>query len=236
MIKNQIEKICTYCKDAYSVKASRSGKSKYCSAKCKAANLSAVMAGSAMPEGCIKEKYSEYTRLGIADKCGHLTKKGRIYCRKCRDSIMGKARLECAECLSFFVVRKSEESKYKCCSLECRNKQISKRQKGDKSHFWRGGLTVENMTIRNSAEAKKWRSSVFLRDNYTCVSCGVRGGKLCADHIKSFSLYPALRFVIGNGRTLCYPCHTKTDNFGYRAIIEAKELTNSMGHTQLGLI
>jgi hypothetical protein len=189
-----------------------------------------------MPEGCIKERYGDYSRLGIAKTCGHLTKKGRNYCYRCRESLMGKITIKCAECANDFVIYKSEKDKYKCCSLDCRDKQMSRRQKGDMSHFWRGGLTGSNMAIRNGIDIKRWRSAVFLRDNYACKSCGVRGVKLCADHIKSFSLYPALRTEVSNGRTLCYPCHRKTDNFGYKAVIEAKKFTNSMGYVQMGLI
>ena len=43
---------------------------------------------------------------------------------------------------------------------------------------------------------------------------GERGGKLHPDHIKPWELYPALRFVLDNGRTLCVKCHYKTDTYG----------------------
>jgi hypothetical protein len=99
--------------------------------------------------------------------------------------------------------------------------------KGDKSHFWKGGLTDKNRLLRNSFEAKEWRRLVYERDNYTCQMCGARSGKgvrvnLEADHIKPWSKYPELRFDINNGRTLCKSCHRKTDTFGGNAI---KKLT-----------
>ena len=90
------------------------------------------------------------------------------------------------------------------------------RFKGSKSHFWRGGITPINFKIRHSVEYKLWRESVFKRDNYTCISCGQVGGKLNADHVKPFSLFPDLRFDINNGRTLCVPCHRKTDTYGIK--------------------
>lgn len=89
---------------------------------------------------------------------------------------------------------------------------------GNKSHFWKGGLTDKNRLLRTGLETRLWREAIFKRDNWTCVDCKVRGGKLEADHIKPWSLFPELRFAIDNGRTLCKPCHRKTDTFGYKLI------------------
>jgi len=84
---------------------------------------------------------------------------------------------------------------------------------GFNSPNWRGGITPVNKHIRNSLGYKLWRTAIFDRDNYTCIWCGERGGKLNADHIKPFSLFPELRFVVTNGRTLCEDCHKKTDSY-----------------------
>ena len=101
--------------------------------------------------------------------------------------------------------------------------KISKSNCGSKSRFWRGGLVEVNQKIRHSMEYKLWREAVFERDNWTCVWCGERGGKLNADHIKPFALYPELRFAIDNGRTLCEKCHKTTETYGWKIINLKKE-------------
>lgn len=80
---------------------------------------------------------------------------------------------------------------------------------GDKHWNWRGGITPENNTIRRSQQNREWRKAVFIRDDFTCKKCAERGKKLHAHHIKEFAKYPALRFEISNGMTLCQPCHIK---------------------------
>ncbi len=94
-------------------------------------------------------------------------------------------------------------------------KKMRESQKRGKDHWnWQGGITPRHESIRRSREYKLWRNAVYERDNWTCVWCGSKGTRLEADHIKRFSEFPALRFAIDNGRTLCKPCHKKTNTFG----------------------
>jgi hypothetical protein len=88
-------------------------------------------------------------------------------------------------------------------------KKMSESHRGDKAYQWKGGITEENHRLRSSLEYRLWRESVFERDDYTCLNCNIRGGRLNADHIKPWSLYPELRFAIDNGRTLCEDCHSE---------------------------
>lgn len=83
---------------------------------------------------------------------------------------------------------------------------------GKNCHFWKGGVTPKNTLIRQSVEYKLWRTSVFTRDNFTCIWCGSKN-EIQADHIKPFASFPELRFSIDNGRTLCKPCHKTTDTY-----------------------
>lgn len=98
---------------------------------------------------------------------------------------------------------------------------------GPANNKWLGGITSKQMKIRNSAEMKAWRKSVFERDGYTCLGCGKVGGDLNADHIKPFALNPELHFDLSNGRTLCVSCHRKMG-----ACVSAGKITRaSVPHT-----
>lgn len=97
-----------------------------------------------------------------------------------------------------------------------RTEEVKQKISGSSSPNWKGGVTPLYKKIRKSVEYKLWRNAVFTRDGWRCMWCRKRGGRLNADHIKPFSKYPALRFVVNNGRTLCEPCHRKTDTWGFR--------------------
>ena len=117
---------------------------------------------------------------------------------------------------------RSEESK----------RRYSESKKGIKNPAWNGGISPLTNSIRRCFEYRQWRSDIFTRDNFTCVLCGDnKGGNLNADHIKNMALILRENKVatikqailceelwnLNNGRTLCVPCHKKTDNFGGRA-------------------
>ncbi len=110
----------------------------------------------------------------------------------------------CAECGGFFSVPQRLEAQ-KCCSVQCAGA------------FKNEGKSPLNKVLRMSAAYKAWRTLVFERDDYTCRECSQRGGKLHADHIQPFAFFLKLRFEVSNGRTLCVPCHMKTETYGGRA-------------------
>ena len=81
---------------------------------------------------------------------------------------------------------------------------------GEKHPAWKGGISREHHN--KDRKYKKWRIAVFIRDSFTCQNCKRVGGYLEAHHIKSWSKYPKLRFVINNGITLCKECHKLIKN------------------------
>lgn len=96
-------------------------------------------------------------------------------------------------------------------------KKLSESHKGEKSNFWKGGISNINDKIRKSIEFRLWREAVFARDNWTCQKTGIKGGNLHPHHIQNFSQYPELRFAIDNGITLSEKSHREFHRkYGYR--------------------
>ena len=111
----------------------------------------------------------------------------------------------CKECgISFIDWRASKRI---FCSKKCLAKSNSRKNKGEQSCHWKGGITPEFNKIRSSIEYKSWVQAVFARDGYTCQKTGVKGGRLVAHHIKNFSKYKELRIDIDNGITLSVESH-----------------------------
>ena len=96
------------------------------------------------------------------------------------------------------------------------NKGMKGFNAGEDNPRWNGGTSRAYKTGYYSVEYKEWRKRVFERDNYTCKDCGATG-YLTAHHIKSFAHHPDSRYNLDNGKTLCEPCHAKTDNYKGRA-------------------
>lgn len=120
---------------------------------------------------------------------------------------------DCSLCGKRLSVRHSKTGRCKRCAALLKT--------GTANNMWKGCITHLYMKIRHCTNYKDWRESVFKRDDYTCTSCKVRGGKLEADHLIPFyyiieqekidSYEKALdSFMLwwpANGRTLCKPCH-----------------------------
>lgn len=97
--------------------------------------------------------------------------------------------------------------------LKSGHKPVNCERRGKDSHAWKGGKTSAHKIVRMSKKYRQWRKHIFERDNYTCLSCGLRGRELQVDHIKPFAFFPELRFSDENARTLCLSCHKKTPTY-----------------------
>ena len=192
---------------------SRNKRQKYCCLKCRFENIDwksemlRRMRISKMTKGIKRPPFTEEHKKKIGD-FWRGKKQSREFVEKRMKNLRGekhwaygKKRPEVKSWLHTKEIgqkiSKAQEGKIKL--------KIRKKNNGN----WRGGVTSINEQIRKSVEYKKWRKNVFERDNYTCQQCNQVGGKLNADHIKPFSLFPELRFEINNGRTLCIQCHRK---------------------------
>lgn len=124
-----------------------------------------------------------------------------------------------------WTLTKEQREHYRNPKSEEHRKRIAEAQRGINGNNWQGGKTSIQKSIRNSPRYKEWRKSVFERDNYICQFCGLRGGRLNADHYpirfsdmldmyEITSLEESLKekrlwdkYI---ARTLCKKCHEPT--------------------------
>jgi transposase len=83
---------------------------------------------------------------------------------------------------------------------------------GSKRYNWKGGKNGENQRLRLSMYMRDARAACFDRDDYTCRSCGQRGGRLNAHHVWPFQRFPEWKYEVWNLVTLCRPCHIAFHN------------------------
>lgn len=102
--------------------------------------------------------------------------------------------------------------------------KIGKANSGKNQWNWKGGVTPLFKKIRFSFKYKLWRSDVFKRDDWTCLTCRKRGGNLEVHHIKKFykiieenkiktfkkAMLCKELWNLNNGITLCKECHLLT--------------------------
>ena len=148
-------------------------------------------------------------RKNVARFCGgicsgkYLARKGSL--PQCLDKKISK---KCFVCKKMFRVKKYRGKNAKFCSYACSGLGQSPTRSGDKSNFWKGGITpatiLERTRFKDTVQKR-----VLKRDDYTCQLCGERGGHLNVDHIQKWSEYVEGRFSIDNCRTLCVECHYK---------------------------
>ena len=90
----------------------------------------------------------------------------------------------------------------------CGCSKTSFRKKRGKNHHWyNNDLPDEERKYRKYREATSFFRMIFERDNYLCVMCGQKGGKLNAHHLDGYHWCKSKRCLQENGVTLCEYCH-----------------------------
>lgn len=225
-IKNRIQLVCPNCSKKFEIVKSRLNKSAvhYCSILC-LSKFTAKQRSLKMSKRKYPFRCGKCLQCGgdILAKSASFVKPNRKFCSMgCRTRYLNLTNnpMKMEETRKKVSIINRIVLKGKKRSEETKEKN-RKANLGNKSHFWKGGLTNKNRLLRNMAKTKDWRKAVFERDNYTCQMCGSRNGngsnvKLSAHHIKDWATNPESRWDVENGQTLCWPCHRKTDNFGHK--------------------
>lgn len=134
-------------------------------------------------------------------------------------ALQKRIKVVCKQCNRELLVTKKRSKNFVFCSYKCLG--LSKRKLSKDIHN----------SLRSTGFYNKWRKSIFQRDNYTCVNCGVVGGRLECHHIKPLSIFIneniklSLDEIIkidglwslNNGITLCEKCHKLTDSYGWKS-------------------
>ena len=217
---NDVTLICQYCNKSFIRNEAYIARnpSKYCSLKCANQvswkNVAGYWTGKKQPEEMLK-------RLSIL-------RKGKIPWNK-QKSIFKI----CKICGKKFKTHNCRKDIAKYCSYKCAGIANSRYNRGEKNWNWKGGKCNIKKRLWCSLKYQQWRQQVYLRDNFTCQKCGIKGGKLHAHHKKSVSklidetrfnlplldLFEAIMLYtpfwnLDNGQTLCIKCHKKTKNYG----------------------
>ncbi len=163
--------------------------------------------------GHVSTRQAAWTGLNICPLCNtsfdvdSQNKKQKYCSRSCMAQAYKKEVKEhnliertCFGCGSIYRTWPSHNKRY--CSKTCK--------RGDKHPMWRGGDSKSYRLQYSTAIHHNWRKAVFERDNYTCQRCGQRGGYLEAHHDLPSAFYPAVRYEVLNGVTLCRECHALT--------------------------
>lgn len=110
------------------------------------------------------------------------------------------------ECGEYF---KPKDQSTQYCSHRCS-------KMGDKNPNWNGGGEYRKILSPDRA----WREIVFERDNFTCLICGQRGGRLQAHHLDAYHWCVERRYDIDNGVTLC-----RDDHIAFHTMFGTKNTT-----------
>lgn len=135
-----VQKTCAHCSAPFSVPPRRSETVKFCSVECKA-NAKRITLSCAACGGSFERVKSLGSAKYCSTDCFHSATKG----------VAQPARGEhhyrtCEVCSASFRVTSTRKDTARFCSRACQSKspayrlEMSERQRGEKSHLWKGGL------------------------------------------------------------------------------------------------
>ena len=149
------------------------------------------------------------------EKCDYTTENKKSFSNHVRFGCHGyEKNKKCLHCQRTLKRKPKEQGKF--CNRRCYGLWRSANCLNENAPNYKDGKCKERQLLRARLPFKQWRRAVFVQDNFTCQSCGKKSkGNIEAHHIKSFALFPTLRYDITNGITLCKKCHKETENYGY---------------------
>ena len=151
--------------------------------------------------GCLRTKHKvrpgdKYARLTVVRLNGHDGRGRAIW----------KCRCDCGATTASTAWQLYSGNKQSC---GCLIRELV----GPKHHNWDPSLTDEHRDKqrlrRELNQITGLSEKVFRRDDFTCLRCGQRGGRLAAHHIMPWAEYSTLRFRMENCVTLCADCHAE---------------------------
>lgn len=205
--------ICKICerKKYYPLNRFKRWTPKFCSNECKYEDFIRNNTKKGILVGC-----NECGKLVYRTKCD--TGTGGVYCSK--------------SCAAKTNIKNLGTRMFRKKHTETTKKLMSKSQTGMFRKKKDKYLTDISNFIRSRIEYQNYRSSGFIRDNFTCQDCGQIGGKLQFHHKVPFSSIikfyldkygkdgilfhifdSKILFDLDFGITLCLKCHKKTDTF-----------------------
>ena len=193
--RTKVECICETCGKSFKITpAAKKIGGKFCSQRCK------------------WNSFKKPKVVRVCKNCGKtfevapgiVNRGSGIFCSlSCSSIYMRKPKVEknCNNCGKKFEVHQSQAimGEGVFCSIKCKYNL----KNGETCQSWGG--QVKGRAIHGY---RKWRLSVFKKDNFTCQKCGDdKGGNLNAHHIEAYNGNLDLRITIDNGITLCEDCH-----------------------------
>ena len=211
---------------------------------------------------CSKDCVHDFKRVSlVCEKCGITFTRKKCYSmrRFCSQLCAGKRERnlikQCVICGKDFKTYFCSKDKRFCCSKKCSFDFLHKNITGRKNtpdtikqmsesalKRWDKFLPTSYRTnpkrnqllakIRHLPEYYNWRNMILIRDNFACLSCGLRSSPNCkvslhVHHLKSLfqimidnkiSTIEEARdceefWDLNNGKTVCKVCHSLEDNY-----------------------